>query len=137
MKPPSYESIFLRLMESVKLKSLIHLRRLAAAGGGRGTRYEVHRADDTLTHTPNPKPIWRGRWSNGNHRHCRRRPRQRRHDREAAATLAAALAQICITEPEMATSSSSGGDGLSLISLCTLFSLSPSLCSRSRTLLYS
>ena len=44
----------------------------------------------------------------------RRRPRQRRHDREAAASLAAALEQIFISEPVMAASSSSGGDGLSL-----------------------
>ena len=34
-------SIFLWLMESVKLKSLIHLRRLAAAGGGGHGRQRV------------------------------------------------------------------------------------------------
>ena len=44
----------------------------------------------------------------------RRRPRQRHHDREAATSLAAALEQIFISEPVMAASNSSGGDGLSL-----------------------
>ena len=47
-------------------------------------------------------------------RYWHRRPRQRRHDCEAAASLAAALEQIFISEPVMAASSSSGGDGLSL-----------------------
>ena len=63
-----------------------------------------------LASPPPPPP------SSSTRRPWHRRPRQRCRDREAAASLAAALEQIFISEPEMAagSSSSTGGDGLSL-----------------------
>ena len=63
---------------------------------------------------PSPPPP-----SSSTRRRWRCRPRQHRHDRKAAASLAAALAQITISEQGMAGSSSSGGaEGLSTLSLC-------------------
>ena len=54
------------------------------------------------------------------HRRRCHRPRLRRYAHDATAPLVAALEQIVISEPEMAagSSSSAGGDGLSLLPHC-------------------
>ena len=108
-RPPAHSTRFV-------MRRQTHRKTLARSEGAQKQRKAAASAPhQTSSSTPlaSPPP---SSPSSSTRRRWRRRPRQRRCDREAAASLAAALEQIFLSEPEMAagSSSSAGGDGLSL-----------------------